>query len=356
MDKKTQNKRWKQVMVIGIIAIVIVSIVIVIQAINGNAVIDDIFYSPDPYNTSVPYDLFKPKGLNTTVQQLSVEPVYNQLTKDYRPRWEGCTDEEYLQIFGNLPEFPQDFYKKYSMFMKGELTDYDRLGPEYWQQPEFYDMNQVNFNSYYQRSTTMWTPGTVSCKPTFRLVEMMKGASVELSTFFHNDILGSEAYVAGVFYPVLPDLAQNYEGVKAFDQPPNAKDYIKVKIVSPENDPIFMAPSFQQNIKGLYIGLGEDERIGLFPSTYRKIDTNGEKSLLGFDPEWCKKVTIEISIEKNFPAGDYIVGVDVKNPSISRMQEYNWVISGNPYYSFFFPAVREWRPVCPFFQIIVTVL
>ncbi len=356
MEKK-KRKNYKLIIGIGITVALIGAVIVGIQAFGGQKIIDDVFYSDDPYNSTVPYDLFEPSSLNKSISQLTVEPVYNPLTSDYRPRWEGCTDAQYVQIFGELPKFPQDFYKKYSMFMHGELTDYDRLGPEYWQQPEFFDMNQHNFNTYVgNRSTKMWTPGTISCKPTFRLVEMKQGATVKLSTFFHTEVIGSEAYLAGIFQVVYPSSAMNYEGVKVFDQPDGVEDYIHARIIVPDNDPVYMSASFQNNMEGLYDDLTENERMFVFPATYRKVDNQGTGVFYGFSPEWSKKVTIEISVDKNCPKGNYDIGVDLRNPTTAVIQEYCWVFSGSPYYSFIFPAIRNWRPICPFFQVIVTVL
>jgi len=342
-------------------SIVIVALIIVVSTIgvgiliykNSEGSSDGILYSDDPYNSTVPYKLFEPSGLNRTVSQFISNPIYNTLTGDYRPRWTGCTDEEFMQIFGSLPKMPQDFYKKYSMFMNGELTDYDRLGPEYWQQPEFHSLDQTAFNNYLNRpGTGMWTPGTIGCKPSVRQIEMRKGASVSVSAFFHGNVEGSEAYLGTIFYVLFPDAAMNYDGVKIFNQPSDASKYIHASITGPDNDIVFT--SFQKNITGL--GIGANERLVLFSPTYHKNDMMGKQMQLGFKPSWCYKVTLAISVDKDCPTGTYDIAIDMENPSAAINQEYIWVLSGYPYYAFYFPAPREWRPVCPFFQVIITVV
>jgi len=353
---KGNRKKYIAIVIIALVASIAIAAGILIKQKDIGTAIDGVLYSNTPYNSTVPYKLFEPSGLNRTVDALMMNPVYNDLTKDYRPRWTGCTDEEFVQIFERLPKMPQDFYKKYSMFMNGEITDYDRLGPEYWQQPEFYGMDQNSFSNYINRATGMWTPGTISCKPSARQIEMKKGASVSISTFFHGTIEGSEAYLGTIFTPLFPNAALNYDGIKVFDQPADATKYIHATITGPDNDTLFESRPFQKNISGLYTNLGPGERLVLFSPTYQKIDTMGVQTLLGFRPDWCCKVTLAISIASNCPTGTYDVAIDMKNPSDAVNQEYNWVISGYPYYSLYFPAIREWRPICPFFQAIITVV
>ena len=354
--KKGEKKLSIIIIVVSVVSLAIVAGVYFSGTEGGGGnIIDGIFYDPNPHNSTIPYELFEPETLNRTVALESINPTYNHLTKDYRPRWDGCTDEQYLQIFGSLPKFPQDFYKRYAMFMRGELTDYDRLGSEYWLQPEFFDMGQGLFEYYIHRTTGMWTPGTVGCKPSVRQVEMKKGATVKLSTFFHTDAVGAEAYLGGVFFALLPDAAISYEGTVIFDQPANAGSYIQARIVEPDNDPIYMSEAFQSALQGLYTNVGENERILLFHPTYNLVDYQGTKRIHGFTSNWCYKISLEITVKSTTPSGTYVVAVDMKNPSDSINQEYNWVLSGSPYYGFYYPAIREWRPVCPYFQVVVVV-
>lgn len=360
MEEKKQKNRKIRLLIIVATIIVIATIVIATQLTKKNgeepSIFDSILYSSDPYNASVDYKLFEPSSLNRSVARYAVTPVYNSLTDDYRPRWEGCTDEQYLQIFSELPSFPQDFYKKYQMFMLGSIVDYDRLTENYWKQPEFYDLDDDSFYNYMNRGFGMFTPGTISCKPSVRMVEMKKGSHVELSTFFHTTIRGSEAYLGAVFYAIYPEKALNSDGIEVFANPDNIKQYIHAKISGPENDPIFMTPDFQKHIEGFATNVDETRRMLLFAPTYSVVDSNGQKKITGFTDSWCQKVTLDITIDSNCPAGNYVVAIDMENPSESIIQEYNWVISSAPYYGFFLQAIREWRPDCPFFQVIITVM
>lgn len=355
VDKKSSKK--KLVIAVIFVAIVCGSAIAVSQlALDNKSGTSSSPYSNDPYDSILSHLLFEPSSLNDTGERYAIEPVWNELTKDYRPRWEGCSDEEFLAIFDELPKMPQDFYKKYKMFMEGTLTNYDRLTPDYWMQPEFFDLNQKFFDRYLQRWTGQWNIGQISCKPSFRYVEVKPGVSLQFSTFFHTDVLGTEASLGAVIYSYLPDVAMNQGGVVVFEQPDTAEQYINSRIITPDNDLIFMSDEFQEHLQGLYVNVDDNSRMVRFPATYRKIDVEGEKQLTGFPENWCYKVTVEIDISSSCPSGDYIVAVDSMNPSSAILEEYNWVISSEPYYSFFYPATREWHPVCPFFQVLITVV
>jgi hypothetical protein len=106
----------------------------------------------------------------------------------------------------------------------------------------------------------------------------------------------------------------------------------------------------------LYTGLEPGERLVVYSPTYQIIDEIGNKKLLGFRPDWCFKVTVHIDVLSNCPAGNYVVALDMKNPATAVNQEFNWVYSGAPYYAFYNQAIREWRPVCPFFQVVISVM
>jgi len=355
--QKNINKKVKKLklLAIGITIILIVSGSLFLLYPRSSINASDNPYSDNPYDSKISSNLFQPSSLNETIEAYALNPQWNEITEDYRPHWAGASDEEFKQIFGNLPKMPQDFYKKYKMFMEGKLTDYDRLGPEYWMQPEFYGLNQLFFNTYINRPANMWRIGQISCKPSFRYIEVKPGATLQLSTFFHTEIIGSEAYLGGIIHTIYPDSAMNQEGTVIFKQPDNAEQYITARIISPDNDPIFSSDDFQQKIKGKNINVNDNDRLLLFPAAYSKIDVKGEKQIVGFPESWCYKVTAEFSIANNCPKGDYVVALDIINPSWAIIEEYNWIISGYPYYHFFFPAIREWHPVCPFFQVLITV-
>ena len=148
----------------------------------------------------------------------------------------------------------------------------------------------------------------------------------------------------------------NLQGTIIFDQPEDVSNYIKAKIVEPDNDPMYSSEGFQNRIQGLNDNVNEYNRLLVFPATYNKIDNMGETVIVGFPANWCHKVTIEIQVKDNCPSGDYVVAIDAMNPTNPIVEEYNWLISGDPFYSFFFPAIREFRPKAPYFQAIITVV
>jgi len=324
---------------------------------NSNVVYGDNPYSSDPYGSAqIPYNIFEPDTLNTSSSQYAINPIWNELTKDYRPRWTGCSDKEYIQIFKDLPKMPKDFYQKYELFMKGQLTDYDRLEAEYWKQPEFYGLDQSSFNNFINRNPTMWRPGQIGCKPGFRYMELKPGAEVEISTFFHTSITGAQAYLGTVLYAHMPDSAKRLDGEIIYNQSENADKYFEYKIIEPINNEIFESASFQNKIEGKYVNVEDDERIILFEPSYKLNDVEGEKVIIGFQPNWTYKVTTWIHVKNNCPSGNYVVAVDYENPSNVIAEEYNWVITSYPYYGSYQPGFREWYPSAPYFQILITVV
>lgn len=362
MSKNKYSK--KKLMIYSITLIIIISAGVIATQLgvetdntpsNNN---EGDIYSSDPYGSaSIPHDLFEPKTLNQTIEYYALNPEWNMLTQDYRPRWTGCTDMEYQQIFGGLPKMPQDFYKKYKMFTEGTLTDYDRLEPEYWMQPEFYGLDQKFFNRYMERwGENMWNIGQIGCKPSFRYVELKRGTTVQLSTFLHTEVIGTEAFLGAVVYVKYPEGAMNLQGTMVFTQPEDTSDYIKTRITSPDNNAIYTSEDFQERIKGLNNNINPSNRLLVFPATYRKVDVQGEKIIEGFSMNWCYKVSMEIKIEKDCPPGDYVVALDIMNPTSPVIEEYNWIVSSDPYYSFFYPAIREYKPEAPYFQVIITVV
>jgi hypothetical protein len=354
-----ENKKLRNRLVgLFIIAIMIASSAIVAVYLKGGNPLEpldgDIYYGSNPNSTIPLYDFFD-SNITFPIDEFAMTPTWNPITQDYRPRWTGCDEETFKTIFQNLPKFPQDFYKKYKMFMLGQLNDYERLGPEYWQQPEWYDLNQARFSRYVIGFRPYWNPGQVSSKPMIRMIEIKRGVTMNISTFFHNDVVGSETYLGGIVYSYLPPFAKDSKGVKVFGQPENADLYIHHRITYPQHDQIFMSDLFQEEIKGQYTGVMPGDKVLLFPPS-RMTVINQETVLVGYPSDWVKKISLEVNIDSNCPPGDYVIAVDLKNAASSVVQEYNWEISSSPYYSFFYNIIRETHPACPYFQLLMTVV
>lgn len=359
-NKKTHKFRNRLVgllIIVGMISVAtIAAIYIKDGTINPFEATGDIYYSGGINNASIQANQFYKGNVSIPVDDFALNPTWNPITQDYRPRWTGCDDETFKTIFHNLPKFPQDFYKKYKLFMLGQLNDYERLGSEYWQQPEWYDLNQMKFSHYINGWEPYWNIGQVSCKPMVRMIEIKRGVTMNMSTYFHADISGSQAYLGGIIFAYLPNQAMDLYGKTVFLQPEKAKDYINVKITTPQNDPLFMSNEFQRHIKGLYNGLELGQRVILFPATRQIVNNQGIEALAGYPIDFVAKVSFEVTVNKNCPTGEYVVAVDLKNAASAVVEEYNWEISGSPYYSFFFNAIRETHPACPFFQLIMVVV
>jgi len=357
----------KKIIIIGAVVLIAISVAVVAIGINGNEDTclfcgdnnDEDIYSNDPYGSAlIDSNLFEPEQLNRSIENLALNPVWNDVTQDYRPRWSEdiISDKEFLEIFDDIPKMPQDFYRKYKMFLDGQMSDYDRLGEEYWKQPEFYGLDSGSFNNYIKRNPTMWTIGQVHCRPGFRYVEMKPGNSVSLSTFLHTEVVGTEAYLLGILYSELPDVAMRADGQVIFENPDYANKYIHTKIITPENDELYSTEAFQNNLKGLSHGFDSDEKIILFPASYRIIDVEGKELQMGYQDDWAKKATIKIDVDSKCPKGRYVVALEVRNPNEHILEEYRWSISGAPYYSYVYEAIREWKPTAPYFQVVITVV
>jgi hypothetical protein len=354
MEKRYKKKK-PMLLIIIIVAAAIFAVVAVAnyKPATPSRKPGEIYYAEDFNNSIVPSGLFD----QDIVAKAYLNPTFNPITQDYRPRWEGCTDEQYKQIFGNLPKMPQDFYKRFKLFIDGLFTDYERLGPEYWKQPEFYGLDEYMFKTYLREDlVNMWYIGQIACTPSIRNLEIKAGNTVNLSTFFHTGVTGSEAYLGAIIRPIYPKSAMNQEGQSIYDNPENIEDYIKVRITSPSNDPLYSSEEFQSHMKGKITNLKDDYRLLLFPATYRSIDVGGEKVMQGFKSNWCYKITFEVNVLPGTPVGNYVIAIDAMNPSDAIAEEYNWEISGSPYYSYYLPAIREQRPVAPYFQLIISVL
>ncbi len=338
-----------------LIPIIVISFVLTILILNSTIKETNPIggiYSDKPYETLIPADQFQ----QNPVGKYITNPQYNHLTDDYRPRWDSGTDAQFVRVFQNLPKMPQDFYRKYDMFFKGTLTDYDRLGPEYWKQPEWYGLNDKFYDDYINRSETHWRIGEISCRPSTRNIEIQPGNSAILSTYMYSSILGSEAYLGVILFPFYPETAMTLQGKNIFTNPSHIEKYVDISIVSPENNEIFEDGDFQQRIVGKYTPLTNEERFVLFPPTYTIVDNQGEKILHGYPENWCYKVELQLTVKSGCPKGNYVVALDARNPPSVVNEEFMWLLTGNPYYSFYFNGIRTGKPVAPYFQIVFSVI
>jgi len=295
----------------------------------------------------LPPENFVKKELTTLFNPLVVE--YNPITGDYRPKY-NLTEQQFKDIFGDLPKFPKDLFETRNLFFDGILKDISRLNESYWKQPEFYAgwTDKLLYKMYVNYSTMLWTPYGVGCFPEIVDYEVLPGSEFTVTTIIHTDF-GIDSYQGMVLYYHFPKYAKNMKGENVFEQNvENAKKYIHVEILEPENDPTFEIIRQKLEKEGKYVGVSENERFVLFPPT-RYILGNG--SVKGFPYDWAKKLVVKIKVDKNCPKDFYVVAFDFRPPSQTVNTEFYWIYKMR--YIWQYPLVV--KKAFPFFQIIITV-
>jgi len=295
----------------------------------------------------LPPENFAKKELTTLYNPLVVE--YNPITDDYRPRY-NLTEQQFRDIFGDLPKFPKDLFETRNLFFNGVLKDVGRLNESYWKQPEFYAgwTDKLLYKMYVNYSTMMWTPYGVGCFPEIVDYEVLPGSEFTVTTIVHTDF-GVDSYQGMVLYYYFPKYAKNMKGENVFEQNvENAKKYIHVEILEPDNDPTFKVIKQKLEREGKYVGVSENERFILFPPT-RYIMGNG--TVKGFPNDWAKKLVVKIKVDKDCPKDFYIVAFDFRPPSQTVNTEFYWIYKMR--YVWQYPMII--KKSFPFFQIIVTV-
>jgi len=295
----------------------------------------------------LPPENFAKKELTTLFNPLVVE--YNPITGDYRPKY-NLTEQQFKDIFGDLPKFPKDLFETRNLFFNGILKDISRLNESYWKQPEFYAgwTDKLLYKLYINYSTMLWTPYGVGCFPEIVNYEVLPGSEFTVTTIVHTDF-GVDSYQGMVLYYHFPKYAKNMKGENVFEQNvENAKKYIHVEILEPENDPTFEVIRQKLEKEGKYVSISENERFILFPPT-RYILGNG--TVKGFPYDWAKKLVVKIKVDKNCPKDFYVVAFDFKPPSQTVNTEFYWIYKMR--YVWQYPLII--KKAFPFFQIIITV-
>jgi len=290
----------------------------------------------------------------TIVKGETYEPVWNDYTNDFRPKYPQFTQEQYEWYFGELPKFPQDFFTISSLIYDGKITDYARLGDQYWKQPEFYPawFTVLDNTSYVYFDPDMWTPEGYGCYPSIKeITTNAKGKSITVDTYFRTGF-GTDAYQGLVVRPILPDQALSILGTPLFDQPSNADKYLTVKITNPD-DPIY--EQFKDNL--IYNNVNDQDWFTILKPTHQILyDEYGNKiGESGFPEDWVRLLTIQIDLDKNIPNGDYIIAIKVDTPCFEINQEYYFAQDHEYYGAWYFPAGRYQLTGRPHFQIIMHV-
>lgn len=344
--RKVLRKKLKLVMGIVLTGIVLASIVTALYfKKNDTQTIPNL--NPEAPPLIPPENFAQPEELKTLFNPLVVE--YNPITDDYRPHY-NLTEQQFKDIFGELPKFPRDLFEVRNLFFDGILKDISRLNESYWKQPEFYAgwSDKLLYKLYVNYSTMMWTPYGIGCFPEVVNYEVLPGSEFEVTTIMHTDF-GVDSYQGMVLYYHFPKYAKNMRGQVVFEQNvENARKYIHVEIVEPDNEPIFESIKTKLESEGKYVGVSDNERFILFKPTRYILASN---KIQGFPSDWAKKLVVKVKVDKNCPKDFYVIAFDFKPPAPAVNTEFYWVYKLRYVWQYPVMVKKEF----PFFQITIAV-
>jgi len=281
-----------------------------------------------------------------------LDPVFNDLTGDFRPTYVGMSDEQY-EFFSDLPEFKQDFFTIAQLVFDGKVTDYARLSENYWKQPEFYPgWFGIIEKSYINNDPLMWTPQGYGCYPAIKEVSVNKGSSVTVNTYFRTGF-ATESYQGLVIKPILPDTAISLRGNVVFEQPKDADKYLTVSIGNADNA---IYDSFKDNL--FYDNVEDEDWMIILKPTYQLLldkygVVTGEQ---GFPNDWVRVIEYNIDIASDTPSGDYVCAIDIITPSFLINQEFYLSTDHEYFGSLYYPAGGFHKSSMPHFQAILHIV
>lgn len=283
----------------------------------------------------------------------SREALYNEITGDYRPIYDGMTEEQYEQFFGNLPSFPKDFFQIAQLIYDGKITDYSRVSEKYWMQPEFYPSWFASVNdSYIFKDTTRNKLEGYGCYPGIKEISAKKGATIVVNTYFKTGY-GVEAYQGLIVRPYLPSSALDLRGNELFEQNEDASDYLRSSIIN-EDDKIYQ--QFKDNLA--FDNVGKDDWMVILKPTFQfmRDKITGEiTGAIGFPSDWVTLLELEVDISEDTPSGYYVVALELDTPCRDINQEYYLSVEHEYYGAMYYPAGHVMKNRIPHFQLIILV-
>ena len=280
---------------------------------------------------------------------------YNDITGDYRPMYSELSEEQYIYFFGNLPSFPADFFDVTKLVYEGKITDYSRLGEEYWMQPEFYPawFGVFKNSSYVDYNPLRWTPEGYGCYPAIKEVTVSHDAgSFIVDTYFKTGY-ATESYQGLIVRPMVPSSARALDGSTLFDNPSDAESLLSLRILNPD-DPLYM--SFKDSL--IYDNVGPEDWFVVLKPTFGTVKDKYGSILheTGFPSDWVRLLQLEVTMADNIPLGDYVVSIDVDTPCFEINQEYYYSTTHEYYGALYYPAGWFHRSNTPHFQVVIHVI
>jgi hypothetical protein len=194
----------------------------------------------------------------------------------------GCVPEE---VFRKLPDYPRDFEDVKKHIMSLETTKREYSEEYYYQQPEFYG------NSFIEEGLSYYTKLS---KP---------------RNFTYMNVMGYGVYPSDVKI----EIDKEYDFITYLHTSWGVVKYqgLSLDVVYPENSDI----------------TEECFDVLITPSTFLL-----GRTYLSFDPDWTKKVKINIKASEDCPKGDYFIGITPIN--VPKEFENEWLkLYGNGYMS-----------------------
>ncbi len=277
----------------------------------------------------------------------------NNITGDFRPIYEDMKPEDYEKIFGNLLPFPQDFFAITSLIYDGKITDYERVGSEYFMQPEFYVSWFGTYDKYYlNNDPNSWKPRGYGCFPMIKQATAKRGTTIQADTYFRTGF-ATESYQGLVIKPTFPESAFSAKGNELFTQSLEDKKYFDIRIISPDN-PIYL--SFKDDIVDTSVQ-PEDWFIVLKPTYSNVFDSYGKIiDYVGFPSDWIRILNYEIEIDKDTPRGDYVFSIEIADPSFEINQEFYFAKDHEYYGKKYVSGAGILQAGIPHFQLILHVI
>lgn len=276
-------------------------------------------------------------------------PVYNDITGDYRPVYEGMSDEEYDWIFSDLPELKKDFFSIAKLIQEGKITDYGRVSECYWKQPEFYVGWFGSVDIYLNNNPNTWITEGYGCYPSIKECTAKKGTTIDVNTYFKTGF-ATESYQGIIIRPYFPDSALNLLGNIIFEQPENPEQYLTISISNPDDS---LYNSFKDKIPETNV-MPSDWMTILKP-TYQTINDNYDNFIQykGFPSDWARLLNISVDISSNTPTGDYVVAIKIVSPCFYINQEYYFSTEHEYYGGAYIPGGNIYKTSVPHFQLML---
>ncbi len=282
-----------------------------------------------------------------------LEPTFNDITNDYRPMYEGLSEEQYGYFFSELPEFKEDFFTIAQLVYDGKITDYSRLSEDYWKQPEFYPGWFASMpEAYINNDPNRWTPEGYGCYPTIKEVEATVGSNIIVNTYFKSGY-GTESYQGLVVKPIFPTVAKDLLGNTLFENPVDVTNYIDIRIENPDD---IIYEGFKDRL--VSNNVREEDWFVIFKPTYQLLrdkygDIVGEK---GFPDDWVRVVDLAVDISSSAPKGTYVIALDIEPPCFEINQEFYFSTDHEYYGASYHPSGYFHRTEIPHFQLVLKVV